>query len=405
MATRLTVKALENLKPGLTRREVPDGDVVGLYLVIQPNGKKSWAYRYRFNGRPRKMTFVRCPGTDLKAARELARDALNKISRGIDPSQEKKTAKANAAIPANDLVEHVAARFVSHYAKRQLKPRTAHEVERLLDKEIVGPWSGRRLSQIGRAEIHELLDNIVDRGSPITANRTLAWLRRLFSWAIERGLMEANPCSGIRAPAAETARDRVLSDEELKAVWQAAGALGHPYSTFVMLLILTGARRNEVAEMTWRELDFATKIWTLPKERSKNEREHTVPLSDPAVEILKAVPRIADSDLVFTLNGRNRITAFHLTKQRLDVLMPDGTPPWTFHDLRRSFASGCARLGVAVHVVEALLNHRSGAIKGVAAVYNRYNYDAEKRAAMATWGRHVEAALMANIIHLREARS
>jgi site-specific recombinase XerD len=125
----------------------------------------------------------------------------------MDPGAEKKAARAFAAVPANDLIEDVAARFNSHYAKRHLKAGTAHEVERLLQKEIIGPWAGRRLSQIGRADIHEILDDIVARGSPVTANRTLAWLHRLSSWSLERGLIDANPCAGIRAPAAETARD------------------------------------------------------------------------------------------------------------------------------------------------------------------------------------------------------
>jgi integrase len=195
-----------------------------------------------------------------------------------------------------------------------------------------------------------------------------------------------------------------LSDEELKVAWRAAQTLEPPYGAFIKLLILTGQRRNEVAEMRWPEIDLATKRWTLPKERSKNEREHTVPLSDSAVAILRALPRIGDSDLIFTINGRNRITAFHLIKQRLDALMPSNTAPWTLHDLRRTFASGCARLGVAVHVVEAALNHRSGTIKGVAAVYNRYSYDAEKCAAMTMWARHVEAVVSgkpaANVIEL-----
>jgi integrase len=390
MATVLTVKTLENLKPGLARREIPDGLLPGLYFIVQPSGKSSWAVRYRAAGKPRKLTLGAYPAIDLKSARDLAREALANVAGGADPGEEKKASKVIAAIPANDLVEAVAARFVSHYAKRQLKASTAKEVERILDKEVVESWRGRRLSQIGRADIHDLLDDIVERGSPITANRTLAWLRRLCGWAIERGLIITNPCTGIRAPSAETARDRVLNDGELTAVWQAAKTLEQPYAAFVQLLILTGQRRNEVAEMRRQEFDLTARRWTLPKERSKNEREHTVPLSDSAVEILETLPRIGGSDLVFTLNGRNRITAFHLTKLRLDALMPADSAPWTLHDLRRTFASGCARLGVAVHVVEAVLNHRSGSIKGVAAVYNRYSYAAEKQAAMMMWTRHVE---------------
>jgi integrase len=405
MAKPLTIKALENLKPAGRRREVSDGGMPGLYFVIQPSGKQSWAYRYRFNGRPRKWTIGPCPAIDLKTARELAREALRKVAAGADPCTEKRAAKAAALVPTGlDLIETVTSRFVAQHAKRKLKPATAWEIERLLEKEVVAPWRGRRLSQIGRADIHDLLDGIVARGSPVTANRTLAWLRRMCSWTVERGLIEVSPCAGIRAPAAETSRDRVLSDDELKAVWRAADALETPYNAFVKLLILTGARRSEVAGMMWREIDFDAKLWTLPAARAKNATEYQIPLSDSAVQILQALPRIADSDLVFTLSGRVPIRGFHNVKTRIDALMPAG-PSWTLHDLRRTFASGCARLGIAVHVVEAALNHRSGSIRGIAAVYNRYSYDTEKRAAMAAWARHVQAIVSgetaANVVSLR----
>jgi integrase len=408
MAKPLTIKALENLKPAVRRREVSDGGMPGLYFVIQPSGKQSWAYRYRFNGTPRKWTIGPCPAIDLKTARELAREAVRKVAAGADPCTEKKAAKAAALVPTGlDLIETVTSRFVAQHAKRKLKPATAWEIERLLRREVVGPWRGRRLSQIGRADIHDLLDGIVARGSPVTANRTLAWLRRMCSWAVERGLMEVSPCAGIRAPAAETSRDRVLSDDELKAVWRAADALETPYNAFVKLLILTGARRSEVAGMMWREIDFDAKLWTLPAARAKNATEYQIPLSDSAVQTLQALPRIADSDLVFTLSGRVPIRGFHNVKTRLDGLMPADTPTWTLHDIRRTFASGCARLGIAVHVVEAALNHKSGSIKGIAAVYNRYSYDTEKRAAMTAWARHVQVIVSgeaaANIILLRGA--
>jgi integrase len=390
MARPLTIKALENLKPAGRRREISDGGVPGLYLVIQPSGKQSWAYRYRFNGRPRKYTIGPSPAIDLKTAREHAREALRKVAAGADPCTEKKAAKAAALAPTGlDLIETVTSRFVAHHAKRNLKPATAAEIERLLEREVVALWRGRRLSKIGRADIHDLLDGIVARGSPVTANRSLAWLRRMCAWAIERGLIEVSPCAGIRAPAAETSRDRVLSDDELTAVWRAADALETPYNGFIKLLILTGARRSEVAGMMWSEIDSVSRVWTLPAARAKNATEYQIPLSDSAVQILQALPRIAGSDFVFTLSGRGSIRGFHNIKMRIDALMP-GVPPWTLHDLRRTFASGCAKLGIAVHVVEAALNHKSGSVRGIAAIYNRYSYDTEKRAAMQTWARHVD---------------
>ena len=226
------------------------------------------------------------------------------------------------------------------------------------------------------------------------------------SWAIEWGVIEVSPCAGIRAPAAETSRDRVLSDDELKAVWRAADALETPYNGFIKLLILTGARRSEVAGMTWSEIDTASRVWTFPAARAKNATEYQIPLSDSAVQILRALPRIADSDLVFTLSGRVPIRGFHNVKTRIDALMPAG-PSWTLHDLRRTFASGCARLGIAVHIVEAALNHKSGSIRGIAAVYNRYSYDTEKRAAMQAWANFVQALVngeAGNVVQLHGGR-
>jgi integrase len=390
MAAALTIKALENLKAGPARREIPDGLLPGLYFVLQPSGKASWAVRYRAAGRPCKLTLGPYPVLDLKNARERARAALAKAATGVDPGAEKKAVKT-AAPAIVDHVENVVARFIAQHAARKLKPGTAKEVERLLEKEVAAPWHGRRLSQIGRADVHVLLDDIVERGSPISANRTAAWLRRLCAWAIERGLIDTNPCAGVKPPAAEKSRDRILGDEELRAVWRASEMLEWPYAAFIKLLILTGARRSEVAAMTWREFDFAGKLWVIPKERCKNSVEHHIPLPDLAIDILKACPHIGDSDFVLTFSGRTPITGFAIIKNRLDTALPAEMPPWVFHDLRRTFASGCAKLGINLPVIEKLLNHTSGSFAGIVGVYQRHSFADEKRVAIETWARHVEA--------------
>ncbi len=409
MAKGFTVAEIDNLKCGPRRRELSDGKQTGLYFIIQPSGARSWAYRYRFGGKSKKFTIGPYPAISLAAARAKAAAASVKVVGEVDPAAEKKAERIAKTVPADDTIATIIKQFVAAHCKRKLKARSAREVERLLTKEIAAPWGERPLSHIGKKDIHALLDAIVERPAPITANRTLAWLHTLFNWAVERGVVNANPCIGIRPPADETARDRVLSDDELAALWRASDGLAQPYSEFIKLLILTGARRNEIAELRWREVDLDAKVWTLPKERAKNAREHTIPLSDLAVEVLKGLPRIDGSDLIFTLNGKNRISAFSLTKDRLNARMPTGTAHWQFHDLRRSLASGCARLGVAVHVVEALLNHKSGSIRGVAAVYNRYSYDTEKRAAAEAWARHVEALVSGeprgNVVELATARA
>lgn len=191
MARDLTVKALKNLKPGATRREVPDGHTRGLFFVLQTTGAASWAFRYRFAGKPKKLTIGPYPAIDLPAARKLASEAVQAAARGENPARAKQTAKASARVaadPARDLVDDVVATFIERHAKA--KTRSWAETERMLKKDVVGLWTGRRLSTIGRADVHELLDGIVDRGAPIAANRILAALRRLCSWAVEPGERE-----------------------------------------------------------------------------------------------------------------------------------------------------------------------------------------------------------------------
>jgi len=410
MAKALTVKAIENLKPGVSRRDVPDGEVRGLYLTVFPSGKASWVFRYRIAGRTRKLTIGTSPEIGLKDARDLARKAHVQVANGgDDPGAAKLAAKAAARTPVgHDLVERVAAQFLARHVKG-LAPATRVEVERIIAKEIVPAFRGRRLSQLGRADVHNLLDAIVDRGAPVAANRILAWLKGMCNFAIERGLIEISPCARIKPPGGqETPRDRVLSDDDLRAVWQAADALEPPYAAFIQLLVLTGQRRSEVAKMTWSEIDAVSRVWILPAARAKNGVEHTIPLSDQAIDILGQLPRITSSEFVFTINGRQPIRSFHLIKGRLDALMPPDTSSWVLHDIRRTVASGMAWLGVNLPVIEKLLNHVSGSFAGIVGVYQRHSFADEKRTAMAAWARHVQAIVSgeaaANVVELAKAR-
>lgn len=389
------------------RRETPDHKVTGLYKITQPSGKQSWAFRYRFQRKNRKLTLGPFPLLDLAAARARAIRAATAVLDGRDPAAEKVAARrASAEAPPSDEVEHVVKQFISYYCKRHLRPRTAQEVERLLTKEIVPVWQGRSLAQIGRPDVNELLDRIVERGAPAVANSTLSWTHRLCAWSAKQGILATNPCAGIEPPAPTRERDRLLPDSELAAIWKAAEGLERPYEALIKLLILTGARRQEIANMRWSELNFEDRaegggrpqggVWVLPKERSKNNHALVLPLPAAAVDILarlraseSTLPRVGPGDFVLTTTGRNPISAFSVTKKQLDARLPTDMEPWVIHDLRRAFASGCARLGVGVHVVEAVLNHRSGTIKGIARVYNRYSYEVEKRHALELWARHI----------------
>jgi hypothetical protein len=210
MAKPLTIKAIENLKPSAARREIPDGDVRGLYLQIFPSGKASWCLRYRFEGRTRKLTVGPSPEIGLKEARDLARKAHVQIAGGTDPGTLRRAAKLAKRVPADhELVENVAAQFLARHVKG-LARTTVREVTRILAKDIVPAWRGRRLSQIGRADVHELLDGIVDRGAPTQANRTLSWLKLLCNFAVQRGVIEVSPMAGIKPPGGqETPRERI----------------------------------------------------------------------------------------------------------------------------------------------------------------------------------------------------
>jgi integrase len=410
MLTDLSIKNLmrPDRRPG-KRKEVPDGKVAGLYFVIQPSGAASWAVRYRAAGKPAKLTLGPHSALDLATARKRAKEALGEIAGGKDPAAAKRASKAAAKAMAEDRLEVIARDFVEKHAKRKAGALWAAETERLLRVEILPKLGKKRLGEITKANVHYLLDGIVDRGSPTTANRALAVLKKLANWSLERGLIAASPFAGLKPPAPEHARDRVLSDAELRLAWQAFGSVGEPFGPVGRLLLLTGARLREVAEGRWSEIDLVARTWTIAKERSKSGLAHEIPLSDKAVEILAALPRMGDKKdgFIFTTTGKTPVSGFSRAKVSVDTaimkrLRKDaeecgdnpagvkGPPPWVFHDLRRSCASGMAGIGIAPHVVEAVLAHKSGTIKGVARVYNRYSYGPEKRAALDAWGRKLD---------------
>jgi integrase len=243
-----------------------------------------------------------------------------------------------------------------------------------------------------------MLDAVLERGAGVQANRLLTRLKPFFVWAVERGVLTSSPVEGLRPPSPETARDRVLSDDELRAVWRAAERIGYPFGAAVQLLILTGCRRSEVLEAEWSEFDVDGRTWTILRERSKTNAAHVVPLSDPALQLVTSLPRIAESGTgparyLFTTTGRSPFSGVSKVLERLNERAAEEMPrpdeealrPWRLHDLRRTFASGCARLGVPVHVVEKALNHTSGTFGGIVGVYQRHEYLDERRRALEIW--------------------
>ncbi|MGE9007151.1 tyrosine-type recombinase/integrase [Leptospira interrogans] len=412
MTKALTVKRIESVEAKAARQEIPDGLLVGLYLVVQPSGAKSFAVRYRYAGQPRKLTLGSFPAITLEAARDIGGKALRAAAEGRDPATEKQERKGESKRAAleeargkRDLFENVAREFIERHAMKSTRETTWRETARILglrpDAEgklvevggdVIPAWKGRKVQDITKRDVIALLDAVNDR-APIMANRVLAAVRKLFNWCLARDVIQVSPCTLIEPPAPERSRDRILNDDELRLVWNAADADASPFGPLVKMLILTGQRLAEVGGMRWSELDLETKLWTLPAERVKNGERHEVPLSDIAVEILKALPRIKTTKgFVFTTTRDVAVSGFSRAKDRLDAAvvasLADGAKPpehWTFHDLRRTMASGMARIGIQLPVIEKVLNHSSGSFRGVVGVYQRHSYAEEKRAALVAW--------------------
>jgi integrase len=422
---QLTEAAVEKAKPAAGRREIPDGN--GLYLVVQPSGQKSWAVRYRRDGKPRKLTLTGTyPSIDLKTARSLAKSALREVAAGADPAANKLHARHEAA-DESSLFPNLAGEFLGRYltrAKQRPKPRTLEELGRLLGMVQKGKsweakkggladrWRAKKVADITKGDIIDRLDARVEAGTGITANRVRGALHQFLEWCLRRGIILSNPCATIDRPVAERARERVLTDGELALFWRAS-LEDRLFGPMWRLLALTGQRRDEARGMTWAELDIDSAEWTIPASRTKNKREHLVPLPAPAVALLRKQPRISGkSGFVFTTTGKGMLGGLSRAKGRLDARMTKlgqrTIEPWRVHDLRRTCASGLQRLGISLPVIEKVLNHTSGSFAGVVGVYQRHDFAAEKRAALDAWARHVEAVATDssnNVIEMKRRRT
>ena len=321
MSTVLTAQSVLRIKPDPRKRlEVADAALPGFYLVVQPSGVKSWTVRYRHADRSRKLTLGRYPVFGLSEARERAREALQAITTGRDPCAEKREKRraVRAATPERDLVSVQVELFLARHVRQKLKAKSVIEVERRFRKYVLPQWGARRVREIERRDVIELLDRIVDGGAPISANRTLATLKTFFGWLVDRSVIEASPCARVKPPATETTRDRVLTDGELALVWRAAERLGGPYGDFVRMLTLTAQRREEVGGM--RRSEIRDDVWSIAAERMKGGAAHDVPLGGSALELLKTIPG-ASGDFVFTFTGDTPLRHYAGAKQKLDAAL------------------------------------------------------------------------------------
>jgi integrase len=395
MGVKLTKRVIEAAEPADRDQYLWDAEVKGFGIKITPADRKVFVFQYRMGGRGSKterytIGAYRSPYTVDNARGEAVR-LLAEVKAGRNPAEPRRTKRRSEPNQAW-LFGELATEFIERHAKPNT--RDWRKTKYLLKHDVLPFWSTRPAREITRQDIIELIDRVADRGARVHANRVLAAVRVLFNWALSRGVIEASPAAGVKAPGAETVRERVLSEDELCEVWRAADATPYPFGPFFKLLILTAQRRDEVAGMRWPEIDETRALWVIPGERAKNGRAHEVPLSGPAIDILRAIPRLDGSDLVFTTNGQTAINGFSKAKARLDRASGVGLADrdkWRVHDIRRSVTTFMAQMGIAPHVVDKLLNHVSGSIRGVAAVYNRHAYTDERRRALDAWAQRLAA--------------
>jgi integrase len=321
----------------------------------------------------------------LHQARVAAQKVFTAKLEGRDPASEKREAKRSMAVDrVDDLLENFIAQHVS-------QTRSTREISRVLRREVGKVWTGRSIHEIDKRDVVELISAVEQRGARVAANKTLKCLKAFLRWCVGRAVIDRSPAEGVPLPAKEVARDRVLNDQELAKVILAARSIGGPYGGIVELLAPTGQRREEVAGMQWQELNVAQQTWTISKARTKNAKEHVVHLSQQSVAVLKRADE--RGALVLSLLGARPFGGFGRAKRILDH--QSGVTGWRLHDLRRTCVSGMARLGVAPHVADKILNHQAGTISGVAAVYQRHEFLTERRAALDLWGAHIAQILRA----------
>lgn len=379
--TNTSIASLE-IPAGKSQALFFDDEVKGFGIRLSSGGARQWFVQYRNQDGVKKRETLGLAG--LLSATDARRAAAEKISRaklGADPHAERKQAKARAAVTIGSLVDG----YLEERSK-EISASYMGDLKRYMTVTLK-PLHQVPLQDLTRAEVKAWLGTVPGTSA---ANQARAALSKFYAWAMASGLANSNPVAGTAKPAPNAERERVLRAPELKAVWLACAG-DDDFSQIVRLLILTGQRREEVAGMRWSEITFETGIWAMPGSRTKNGLPHEIPLPPVALEVLRSRQDDCweDRDFVFGRRGTG-FSGFSKAKAALGERCPL-REPWVLHDLRRTFATEIGRLGVPPHVVEAILNHISGTKAGVAGIYNRALYEAEKRSALQLWADYVTA--------------
>ena len=409
---RLTDRSIEALRPRAVRYEVWDEARKGFGLRVTPRGVKSFVWVYHFDGRPRRLTFGAYPRLSLANAGVKLAEAKNLLAKGIDPGS-RVVAEHDAERRAETVGELVAS-YLDRYAR--VRKRSAAEDERILRKDVLSRWARRKAKDITRRDIVRLLNDIVDRGAPIQANRTLTILRRMFRFAVGQAILEISPCDQVEAPSSENERDRALSDDEIMLLWQALDTASmEPNARRILrLMLVTGQRKGEIVGLHAQEIDSEKRLWILPAERAKNGREHLIPLSPAALSILaEAGPNEAGYLFPARVTGEpyhgasiDHATRYLFNPRPVKARKRPGqrlpTPPlaglmerFTPHDLRRTVATRMREMGISRGDVKMVLNHVE---TDVTARYDRYDGLAEKRRALDLWAKRLMQIIRGDVL-------
>lgn len=386
-----------------------DATMPAFGLRVSTTRRRTYFVMTRINGKLARLTLGQAKlrddgvGLTLREARKKAGEMIDMAENGIDPRQLQAEAKQKKEEREQNTFRAVGDRFLRQYVAPRLKATTQRDYKRLFSGPDTRRWANKPVSEITRADVRRLLDKIIERGSPGTANNTFAYLRKFFNWCAEKDLVEVPPTDHLKPPAPKKVGERTLDEAEVAEVWRAFESLDPLFRDLFKLLLLTGQRRAEVSGMLATELtglDTEAPMWEIPSSRTKNSRPHQVPLSPLAAEIVRNRPVIGAKAYLFSTTGKTPCSGFSKAKRQADQWIAEerqkrGTnpmPDWRLHDLRRTMVTMMnEHLGVSPHVVEACVNHISGVAKaGVAGVYNKALYMSERKAAFRAWSEFVE---------------
>lgn len=402
-----TDRLLANLKPREKRYVVwePNHRRLGtLGVRVAPSGRRTWIYMYRSNDRARMATLGLYPQMSVAQAHAAAAAMLEALEYGRDPARERVIERVE--IQRSPTVARLVEDYIERYAKK--RKRTWKNDKLMLDKHLVPRLGHLKVGEVRRRDVIGMLEEVAAK-TPTSANRLLEVVRKMFNWAVERELVESNPCWRVSRPARESSRDRVLSPGEIRRLWEvldqeqalaegddtaetgaAEAWITRPLRLGYKLALVTAQRRSEVTGAARTEFDLDARIWTIPAERTKNGKKHRVPLSDLAVSIIQELAEQAgDSPWLFPSpwsDGKTHITADALSRAVAKLRKRVGSEHFNVHDLRRTAASHMAQLRFDRTVIKKVLNHTD---PDVTAIYDRYSYDAEKRAALDAWAQQL----------------